>query len=928
MSLLMRRRSAQGLPPEPASLANDKTLTMPTIPDDYDPRIRGTAVHDFSAPRQRRNYSTNDIGGVSPGTGAGKSRGRTHAEDGLERPTSKAGDGNSGRMCSPKGGDWDHSPMFKEQFGDDIQPWREGQTDQPGLPREGSNSSILSSPLNVPQPDREPPPLPPFARNLPSDLGLALVPPPVVDKPNRSKMLPVVPEAGSPDASPQNLPTKRSSPSPPPKTRSRTLSGSDQLPQSTGPKRLASNASRFSFDMAGLGSATQEKILEEKHKEHTAAKKSSQNNDGDNSGTGDDDYDDNEMDYYDGLDDEGPYEEKIPGVNADSEDEIQLEGGEIGAFDFTSSRMSAVASPTSPSAATLTSPRDSSGQLIGFAMSKESPQRSSLPPPIAASVTTQQETSRPLSDVDGLGLMGMDTALGASKPQSSIAAEPVNLHDQSAFESSKSEANEDDDMYFDDGIIEHPGDDEGREFDESVFDLEKEAYKRSVLDLQPPRPLNLSTTDSSPTKNTSEEDENDSIVPQDSQSTDTTYPPFMNPAGNALSYQASISQQHQADESNFGEPSGLTQDNLAAYHDALVAAANQAAANGKFIRRDSVSEIERDAPGAYNTELHPDLLPDGGHFSQGTDNFPPNSFGANDDDDFDYDSALEDDPMIAAANAEALANDSDGFYGQEFGFYAQASGANEAQYVNGGYFGPRGPEGMTRSKSGRIVLQEPNLTPITERSEYSTRNSYISLAIPGTQTNQTLSSPALAQLMNSSFADDEDLSLNALMKLRRGAWGGSNGSLQSSGSGGSQAGSSPFTYLPPFGAGGLALANTSQLGGSAFSLASSGGVASSNGQNGSDGSSIPASPTITMAYLAAASSTSAGLEGGASDGFSPAMNSNPAINGKKGHSRAGSGADSVSYMKEEDTWVLERRRMSTTGEIELVGREVVAGGRI
>ncbi|MDT9071186.1 hypothetical protein, partial [Escherichia coli] len=50
--------------------------------------------------------------------------------------------------------------------------------------------------------------------------------------------------------------------------------------------------------------------------------------------------------------------------------------------------------------------------------------------------------------------------------------------------------------------------------------------------------------------------------------------------------------------------------------------------------------------------------------------------------DFDYDdtdSALYDDPIIAAANAEALENDDEGIYGEEFGFYAHAHGYSGAQ---------------------------------------------------------------------------------------------------------------------------------------------------------------------------------------------------------------------------------------------------------
>ena len=53
------------------------------------------------------------------------------------------------------------------------------------------------------------------------------------------------------------------------------------------------------------------------------------------------------------------------------------------------------------------------------------------------------------------------------------------------------------------------------------------------------------------------------------------------------------------------------------------------------------------------------------------------------------------------------------------------------------------------------------------------------------------------------------------------------------------------------------------------------------------------------------------------------------------HSRKGSGADSVTYVREPDPdgggkprWVLERRRTSEQGQLELVGRELVQGGWI
>jgi hypothetical protein len=146
----------------------------------------------------------------------------------------------------------------------------------------------------------------------------------------------------------------------------------------------------------------------------------------------------------------------------------------------------------------------------------------------------------------------------------------------------------------------------------------------------------------------------------------------------------------------------------------------------------------------------------------------------------DNDALFYDDPIIAAANAEALENDDEGFYGQEFGFYAQAHGSCSSELTNGGYFGPRGVEGINRSFSSRGKFREPSLTPITERSEWSTRNSVISLAAAhGAAHSNAMSSPGLAQLVDMGNIEDE-MTLSALMRLRRGAWGGSNGSLRSS----------------------------------------------------------------------------------------------------------------------------------------------------
>ena len=293
------------------------------------------------------------------------------------------------------------------------------------------------------------------------------------------------------------------------------------------------------------------------------------------------------------------------------------------------------------------------------------------------------------------------------------------------------------------------------------------------------------------------------------------------------------------------------------------------------------------------------------------------SYDFDEKDDFDYDDALEEDDIIAAANAEALAYDTDGFYGQEFGFYS-APAAGEAEYVNGGYFGPRGAEAVNRSQSNRVASREPNLTPITERSEYSNRNSFMF----GMHRPESLTSPGLSQLINSPDYEG-DMSLNALLRLRRGAWGGSQASLHSST--GSPAGpgeeSSPIQgQIPPWAySGGVTLPyGGHKRASSASSILT--GIQSEN-------SSAPASPTLTMAGFAPLPAR----DGSKSTSTSPDKEKTEKESEFKRH-RSTTSSDSISYLKEDDPgsptgerWILERRRTSELGEVELLGREVVTG---
>jgi hypothetical protein len=482
---------------------------------------------------------------------------------------------------------------------------------------------------------------------------------------------------------------------------------------------------------------------------------------------------------------------------------------------------------------------------------------------------------------------------------------------------------------------------------------------------------------------------------------------------------------------------------MSSYHTALVEAANRAEAEGRFARKASVdvgnSSSELDDASSVS-HSRPSLVPDEGRFSLDTVGFPPDDdvYGTDmsfqDDYDYsDYDSALENDPMIAAANAEALAYDDEGFYGREFGFYAAAG---DAQSEWGGVFA----SGLNRAVSGRNAVREPNLTPITERSEYSTRNSFISLnhfrdgSLP-------ISSPGLAQLARMSPYDwpgeEEDMSIDALMKLRKGAFGGSASSLPSS-TANSPRNSSPFGMQFAQRAGSAAGNRMQEQYGSEIESDDSANIADNLDDNeedddglmeavngayeeedddNSDGDERPESPTLTASDYNALSSPTGQLQSPppfssptrpqilqmqslymqqsahlASAMKSPAnialpmspfgmplpspftMSQHPAspppidtslsspaatsLSGPRrqsvglaspisasspmtpggsgwrgGHSRKGSAADSVTYVREHDEagegrWVLERRRTAESGELELIGREIVEGGRI
>ncbi|EME45487.1 hypothetical protein DOTSEDRAFT_33983 [Dothistroma septosporum NZE10] len=448
------------------------------------------------------------------------------------------------------------------------------------------------------------------------------------------------------------------------------------------------------------------------------------------------------------------------------------------------------------------------------------------------------------------------------------------------------------------------------------------------------------------------------------------------------------------------EAFGRMQRSLQSYHSALADAANKAAAEGRFVRAPSISTTDsaenplsfkiNDGPmnddrSVYATSVGDDRSvysngEDGGEIhmpylstGKGADrngsiashvthltSYSPTKFSF--DFGFDHDSVTDDindnafdddmfgndDDLVAAANAEVLASEDGGFYGQEFGFYGRPrSNSDELRAINGGFFGEDGDDGLSRNKS----LREPNLTPITERSEFSTRSSFVGLGGPFGPTNASQLgpfSPAIARFGHSPVDGLAPASFDELRRLRGQAFGGGGGPRSSDSSARSNSNRSSQQSLQ-------ALSPSVELKPGPYGSGYFGGslpmqYGYSTDSNGSRNSSLPnsAHPTPGMGFHFNDSPQSATSSNGLSLGVdldaTPRKNSVPltepttakkvAANGQ-GHSRSGSGADSVTYVREPDPehngkqrWVLERRRTSEQGQLELIGRELVQGGWI
>ena len=855
MSLLARRRSSQqGIDHKAdGEDLHVNSLAVPAIPEDYDPRIRGKIVHDFSKPRPRKNFS-----GAQANFNGSHAANRHLANGqimGRANPPGKSGAGSERNVRSPE-----HAPMFKEHFNDDVKTLSPGST--------GYLQSLAIA--SIRHPEHDPPPVPAFARNLPIRLPIQdekpLPEPPNIQtrEPNPSSASPAVRQA-SKGKKVSSSPRKSPSPGPP-------------LSQSAMLKHTKSTSSRFSFQLSGGGSV-QEKLLEENYKLKEANRKAQTRE-----SVAEEDEDD--FENYD-FNDDNAFEERIPGINADAEDEDGFEEAVginaiaedddsleadprnvLDSFSFTPNNLSVAMSPTTTDTIGQTSqatPRDEHGRAIGFAFSKTSP--------LAAGTDFGNlsifENAKML---DGLGIM----------------ADPISNENTEHLQHN---GLNDDDMYFDDGFIaDVPSVDGNAPFDETIFDDET----GRIRDIPAQNAARLAgAVHSKP----------------------------------ALGHQSSLSSNKDSgsrEASSTNQTSGLTQGNLEAFHNALVNAASKAAAEDRFAGNtldDEASEKKSDPEARSNIrDSGPGLTSDDSQISPNVNRSTMEDFG----DDYNLDDDLEDDAIIAEANAEVLENDDEGFYGQEFGFYARAHSKSNSDLVHGGFFGPRGIDTMHRSHSGKANFQEPSLTPITERSEWSHRNSLASLHALGiSQSAQSLPSPALANLIEIG-ALDEDLSLDALMRLRRGAWGGSQSSLHSA----TSHNSSPVvSQMPshPLSAG-HNIDHTAPMGSSVYSLNGSAGILEFEEEEDRNDAHHAMKTTTQNAPKRKRSEMvqSPDQLQSLSSPFSQPLEA-----GGKGHSRQSSGAESVSYSRDPDgsgRWMLERRRTGDDGETEVIGREFLSGG--
>lgn len=781
--LLMRRKASQNAP-------DLRPLPLPQKSSEstFDPRIKGTRVHDFSAPRQRVVPTRKPtVPGAEVWTGWESREGYSQAQAQAPAPTTaqsnitdlplrtqtgKSGGSSSTKTAGP-------SPDVATQQSPELSKEPSQKTTH-----QADRVSLENKPL-----PEQPPPPPPSIKDNASTRSLS----------NKSRTLSVA------SSMKRTNPSTRTN-------RSRHISLSEGSIRDSLPKHMKSTSSRFSFDM--IGAARAEKLLEERHRQKELEKKA--NDPGPTRRDSRfDEFDEDGFDYDAAMDDDG-LEERIPGVNADfDDDDVFFEEapfeedipmlGEVEVIDeedpdndqenfagfvfARSNPQSSLVSPATPGMA-LT-PRDANGRPIGHAITKDGTPNilSALSPALTESEQSEEQREQD-SNPEGLGIHGL-SAPPKSAYDPTVFQERRNMRSDDPL--SGSTAGHDNELYFDRGLQEElqmaADEIQASTIDESIFDIDDTD--------QFGRPIPGAFAQAMRAVQEQEQKKRESdIASQSGMSASTAHTSV-----SVLQSSTLLTGKLDGIESSAREsppatsPSQSTEDKVAAYLQQALAKAAASDLDSRW----------NDAPEPSPAPGEPDVT-----ITSPTTGSQPSSVGVMDDpsshlyddDGFGrgFDDGYDDDDdygadFIAEANAEALAYDSEGFYGQEFGFYSApiqqphhsstpstgSNGSLGSDTFYGGYFGPSG--GLIRSASGHVT-REPNLTPITERSEYSNRNSIMSLGLPsaalpsaGLDGRNAMQSPGLSALMG---LDDGDFSLSGLYRLRNKAFGGSQISLSSS----------------------------------------------------------------------------------------------------------------------------------------------------
>jgi hypothetical protein len=972
VNLLMRRRSAQAV--ETLEKTTSKNLAIPPmdLPDGYDPRIRGKVVHDFSAPRTRRTPSYDpSLAEASSKPSTANDSIKSH-QDSVER--------------DPKRQSVPHAPVFVEHI--DSEP------DQNRVHAETlANSDFIAR--NSWHQSGESLNMPPFGRRsqLLDDQSYSQ---PASDSPHSAMSAmsgpgwqyhepervysPVSPEPAAEivfehpglgsERSEQELALQQE-----PQQSPSLLPN----PTSTLPRHMASTASRFSFQIAN-DSIAEEKLLEERHKLRQSAVAQAPPT------FEHDEYEDEEEDDFD---EDAMYDH----------DEME-DAPANGLYEHLNSGL-----PERLSAMNLTAdqgPVDSSSALYSNPVPQtmqpalQNPLRSNPPPGLPAETScagSQQQPARPSSANSFYFDDGMIDQLDDVREE----------------EEEEEERKENDDETFNEDRFDDPS-------------YLKRPNQPAHLQQAP----TTSSTYPPPDVTVHDVDGHPFLIQNPGTGHFSAGSPFSESSSQPSEQQQETQEEAARHDSQQGPRSCH---DLSAYHSALAEAAHRAAADGKFTRSNSIAASDSVYSEDYDQSADDHSQQQEQQYPQSQMSMPPPmqmqvppymqmqmpqlspyqmqmqmqlqmqtqsqmrqsymsgttqasrgsysafEFGFSDvatvDDTYSSpefpsdDFAFDDLDLISAANSEALANDEEGFYSQEFGFYARARPGGDldtVEPVNGGYFGAPGIE-IVRQKS----VKEPNLTPITERSEFSTRNSYIgpfsplgaALPSPGFPPSH-MAAARMSPLAWQQHLQEDEMTLADLRRLKQGAFGSSSNSVNSvSSSFGLPAPYSPTTaaqnmpgYFMPRASGGVPMA---------WQRSSD----SNSNYNPSNHSSSPAPTSPVHASMPNGIVNNQTLHSPLQPPYASFMSDNlstpkksssglhetpstpvtakkvvskdtaaaPERQSYQTHSRSGSGADNITYVREEDSmggkrWVLERRRTSEAGLLELIGREIVEGGRI